>query len=137
MRILLMIMANVMVAIVSVMAVHEYHSLKRFPSFTMPFTDKLVSLGVIDSSRRDSLLKEEKISHYVGIILSIIVWLMLTKFMAGASAIAVFVIAVIIQLIFLKPELAETTSTRNQYFNNHKKDINELKYHDYLESLNQ
>lgn len=137
MRILLTVMANIMVGIVSIMTIHEYHALKRYTSFTVPFTNKMVSLGIIDASRCDKLLKEEKISHYVGIFLSIIVWLMLAKFMAGISAIAVFVIAVIIQLIFLKPELAETTSTRNQYFNNHKKDINELKYHDYLESLNQ
>lgn len=132
MRILLIIMANIMVVVVSIMAVHEYHAVKRYASFTLPFTDKMVSLGVIDVSRRDSLLKEEKINHYIGIILSVIVWLMLAKFMAGASAIAVFVIAAGAQIIFLEPELTETESTRNQYFNAHKKDMNELKYHDYL-----
>lgn len=136
MRILLTIMANIMVAVVSIMTVHEYHALKRYASFTMPFTDKMISLGVIDASRRDSLLKEEKIGHYIGIILSVIVWLMLARFMAGVSAIAVFVIAVAAQIIFLKPELTETESTRNQYFSAHKKDMNELKYHDYLKSIN-
>lgn len=135
MRIMLIIMADILVIVASVMCVHEYHSLKRHESFTVPFTDKMISLGVIDASRRGGILKEDKIGHLVGIVLALIVWLMLAKFLAGLSAIAVFVLAAAAQLILLKPSMTETQATRSQYFSAHKKDMNELKYHEYLGGL--
>ncbi|MGI6237785.1 MAG: hypothetical protein ACOYI7_09650 [Candidatus Excrementavichristensenella sp.] len=135
MRIILAIMANILVVVVSVIAVQEYHLLKNYASFTVPFTHKMVSLGVVDAARQDSLLREDRISHYVGMLLCAVVWLMLARFIAGLSAIFVFVAAVTVQLLFLKPELGETPSTRRRYFSAHKKDMDQLKYHEYLEKV--
>jgi len=134
MRIAMIVMANILVAVVTVMGVNEYFGLKRFDSFTVPFTDKMVRLKVIDAKRRDGLLKEEKINHYIGMLLSVAVCAMLGGFMAGIAAAPVFVVSVAVQLAVLKPELNETESNRSRYFNTHKRDMDALKYHEYLKT---
>lgn len=57
---------------------------------------------------------------------------MLTMFIAGVSAVPVFVISVILQLVFLKPESVETPEARARYCNARKKDLDAVKFHAYL-----
>lgn len=111
MRIMLIIMANLFVAVVSVLGVNEYFGLKRYASFVVPFTDKMIERGVVAAENREKLLREDRVTHWVGIALSLAAWSMLTRFIAGVSGVPVFLAAVGAQLVLLKPELTETAST--------------------------
>ena len=135
MRIMLIILANVFVVIVSVLGVNEYFGLKRYNSFVVPFTDKMIGMGVIAAENRDRLLREDRVTHIVGVALSLAVWVMLAFFIAGISAIPVFVAASAGQMIVLKPDMTETAATRGQYFNAHKNQMDAMKYHEYLQTV--
>lgn len=135
MRIVLIVMANVFVVIVSVLGVNEYFGLRRYRSFVMPFTDRMVEAGVVSPGDRDRLLREDRTVHAVGVVLSLMIWVMLWRFIAGISAVPVFAVATAIQLVALKPDMTETTATRSQYFNAHKSMMDAVKYHEYLESV--
>ena len=135
MRIMLIILANVFVVIVSVLGVNEYFGLKRYGSFVVPFTDKMIGMGVIAAENRARVLKEDRITHIVGIGLSMVVWGMLTFFIAGISAVPVFVVAAAGQMVALKPDMTETAATRGQYFNAHKNHMDTMKYHEYLQTV--
>lgn len=135
MRIVLIVMANVFVVVVSILGVNEFFGLRRYASFTAPFTDKMVGRGVIAPEDRDRLLKEDRITHVVGILLSLAAWAMLGRFIAGVSAVPVFLAASAVQLVVLKPDMEETSVTRAQYYNAHKSRMDALKYHAYLEEV--
>lgn len=133
MRIVLMIMADVMALVAAVIAVNEYHGLKRYASFTVPFTEKMAHLGVIDPAKKESILREEKILHVVGIALCALISLLLAKIFAGVSAVIVFTAGAAVQLFALKPEMEESARNRSRYFDAHKKDMNAVAYHEYLQ----
>lgn len=57
----------------ALIAVNEYYALRRHASFTAPFTDRLVTCGAILENRRDTILREDKIAHVMGIALSVTV----------------------------------------------------------------
>lgn len=135
MRIVLTIMADIMALVVALLAVNEYHALRRRDSFTIPFTDRLIACGAIAAQRREGLLREDRIVHWVGIALSVAVWLMLAFFIAGVTCFIAFPAGVALLLALLKPELGETDETRGQYYRAHRNDIDARKYHDYLESV--
>lgn len=135
MRILLIVMANVFVVVASVLGVNEYFSLRRYASFIVPFTDKMIKMGIIPSGEREKLLREDRITHIVGIALSLLLSAMLGLFIAGISAAPVFGIATIAQLAVLKPDMTETATTRAQYYSAHKGVMDALKYHAYLEAV--
>ena len=135
MRIVLIIMADIMALVVALLAVNEYHALRRRDTFTIPFTDKLIAFGAIAAERRESLLREDLIVHWVGIALSVAVWLMLTFFIAGVTGAIAFPAGVVALLALLKPETGETDETRGQYYRSHRNDIDARKYHAYLESV--
>lgn len=135
MRVVLIVMANVFVAVVSVLGVNEFFGLRRYASFTAPFTDKMVGLGVIAAEDRDRLLREDRMTHLVGIVLSLAAWAMLGMFIAGVSAVPVFLVVSAVQLVALKPDMEETSATRAQYYSSHKSRMDALKYHAYLESV--
>ena len=136
MRIVLIIMADIMAMGVALLAVNEYHALKRRDSFTVPFTDKLIAWGAIEPQRRESILREDGIAHWVGIGLSVAVWLMLSRFIAGITGYLAFPVAVAAFMGLLRPEMEETDETRGQYYRAHRNDIDARKYHRYLESVN-
>lgn len=134
MRIVLAIMADVLALVAALMAVNEYYALRRRDSFTIPFTDKLIARGVIDPAKRDALLREDAVVHAVGIALAAAVWLMLSAFFAGVSGYVIFPLGVAALLMLWKPELGECEETRGQYYRAHRKDIDDRKYHEYLQS---
>ena len=135
MRIALIVLANVFVVVVSVLGVNEYFGLRRYKSFAVPFTEKMVAAGVVAPGDRERLLREDRVTHAVGVGLSLVMWVMLWRFIAGISAVPVFAVATAIQLVALKPDMTETEATRGQYFNAHKSMMDAVKYHAYLESV--
>ena len=62
------------------------------------------------------------------------VWIMLTAFFAGISGALAFPIGVALLLMRLRPEPGETDETRRQFYNAHRDDINDIKYHEYLKA---
>lgn len=135
MRILLIVMANVLVVVASVLGVNEFFGLRRYASFVVPFTNKMVDMDIIPAGEREKLLREDRIAHIMGIGLSLLLSAMLGLFIAGISAVPVFGIATAAQLMALKPDMTENTATRTQYYNAHKDIMDALKYHAYLETV--
>lgn len=129
MRIALIVMADVMVLVVALLAVTEYRALRRYSSFTVPFTDRLIACGAMAASARERVLREDRTAHIVGIALCVAVWLMLTVFFAGVSAALTFPVGAALLLAALKAEDGETPENREQYYRAHKKDIDDVKYH--------
>lgn len=135
MRIMLIILADIFVAVTAVIGANEFFCLKRYESFTVPYTDKMISLGIIEADKRSSLLNEEKYSHYIGIALTFLCAGMLSKFIAQLSGIIVFIAVFAGLLIFLHPDMKETAATRSGYFRSHRTIMDIRKYHDYLVSV--
>lgn len=133
MRIVLMIMADILALVAAVIAINEYHGLKRYASFTVPFTEKMARLGVIDPEKKESILREEKIIHVMGIALCVLMSLLLAKIFAGVSAVIVFAAGAAVQLFAVKPEMEESARNRSRYFDAHRKDMNAIAYHEYLQ----
>ena len=128
MKVLLIIMADALVLFTALLAVHEYHGLRRYESFVVPFTDRLVAGGAIAADRREAVLREDRVGHIVGIVLSCAVWIMLSAFFAGLSGFVLFPVAAALLLAALKPEPGDTPENRTQFYNAHKKDIDAMKY---------
>ena len=135
MRIVLIVMADVMALVMALLAVTEYHALKRHATFTVPFTDRLVACGAIRAEDRERVLREDRAAHIVGIALPVVIWIMLTRFFAGISGAILFPAGVAALLVLLRPDAEENDETREQYYRAHKKDIDDIKYHDYLARL--
>ena len=132
MRTLLIVMADVMVLLVALLAVTEYHALKRRATFTEPFTDKLIACGAVKPEHRAPILREDRVIHMIGLGLSIAIWIMLSAFFAGISGWALFPIVAAALLVLLRPDMEENNENREQYYRLHRKYINDMKYHDYL-----
>ena len=132
MRIVLIVMADLMVALMALLAVTEYHALKRRTTFTEPFTDRLIACGAIQPENRTRILKEDRVLHVVGILLSVAVWLMLCRFFAGVSGLVLFPVGVAALLVLLRPGMGEDEENREQYYRAHRKYIDDIKYHEYL-----
>lgn len=135
MRIVLTVMADALVLVVALLAVNEFQALRRRDSFTVPFTDRLIACGAIDPARREAILREDAVGHVVGIALAAAVWLMLSKFFAGVSGLILFPVGAAALMALLKPEDGETEENRNQFYRAHRNDIDDVKYHNYLETL--
>lgn len=132
MRIALMVMADIMVLVLALLAVTEYHALRRYATFTVPFTDRLIACGAVKPENRERILKEDRVLHVVGILLSVAVWIMLCRFFAGRSGLILFPVGVAALLLLLRPGTAEDDENREQYYRAHRRYIDDLKYHDYL-----
>ena len=132
MRIALTVMADIMVLAVALLAVTEFHALRRFSTFTAPFTDRLIACGAIRPENRARILKEDRILHIVGMLLPAVIWLMLCRFFAGVSGLVLFPVAVAALLVLLRPGMGEDMENREQYYRAHRKYIDDIKYHEYL-----
>ena len=132
MRTLLIVMADVMVLLVALLAVTEYHALKRRATFTEPFTDRLIACGAVQPEHRAAILREDRVIHMIGLGLSIAIWIMLSAFFAGISGWALFPIVAAALLVLLRPDMEENNENREQYYRLHRKYIDDMKYHDYL-----
>ena len=132
MRIVLIVMADLMVALLALLAVTEYHALKRRATFTEPFTDRLIACGAVQPEHRAAILREDRVIHMIGLCLSIAIWIMLSAFFAGISGWALFPIVAAALLVLLRPDMEENNENREQYYRLHRKYIDDMKYHDYL-----
>ena len=132
MRIALTVMADIMVLVVALLAVTEFHALRRFSTFTVPFTDRLIACGAIQSENRERILKEDRVIHIVGMLLPVAIWLMLCRFFAGVSGLILFPVGVAVLLALLRPGMGEDRENREQYYRAHRKYIDDIKYHEYL-----
>ena len=132
MRTALTVMADIMVLVVALLAVTEFHALRRFSSFTVPFTDRLISCGAIQAENRGRILKEDRVLHIVGILIPVVIWLMLCKFFAGVSGLILFPVGVAALLVLLRPGMGEDKENREQYYRAHRKYIDDIRYHEYL-----
>ena len=132
MRIVLIVMADLMVALLALLAVTEYHALKRRATFTEPFTDRLIACGAVQPEHRAAIRREDRVIHMIGLGLSIAIWIMLSAFFAGISGWALFPIVAAALLVLLRPDMEENNENREQYYRLHRKYIDDMKYHDYL-----
>ena len=134
MRTVLTIMADILVLVVALLAVTEYHALRRYDSFTVPFTDRLIACGAIPAEHRARILREDRAMHLIGIALCVAVWAMLSAFFAGVSGWIAFPVGVAALLVIVRPGLEESDENREQYFRTHRRDIDPVKYHEYIEA---
>jgi len=132
MRTALVVMADILVLVVALLAVTEFHALRRFNTFTVPFTDRLIACGAIQPENRQRVLREDRVVHAVGIALPVVIWLMLSKFFAGVSGLIAFPVGVIALLALLRPGMGEDAENREQYYRVHRKYIDDIRYHEYL-----
>ena len=132
MRIALVVMADIMVLVVALLAVTEFHALRRYARFTVPFTDRLIACGAIRPENREAILREDRVTHAVGLLLCVVVWVMLSAFIAGPSGAILFPVGVVALLLLLKPGMGEDAENREQYYRVHKSYIDDLRYHEYL-----
>ena len=132
MRTALVVMADILVLVVALLAVTEFHALRRFNTFTVPFTDRLIACGAIQPENRQRVLREDRVVHAVGIALPVVIWLMLSKFFAGVSGLIAFPVGVIALLALLRPGMGEDAENREQYYRVHRKHIDDIRYHEYL-----
>jgi len=132
MRIVLTVMADVMVLVVALLAVTEFHALRRFSTFTVPFTDRLIACGAIQAENRGRVLKEDRVLHIVGMLIPAVIWLMLCKFFAGVTGLILFPVGAAALLVLLRPGMGEDRENREQYYRAHRKYIDDIKYHEYL-----
>lgn len=132
MRAMIVVLANLFVAVVAVLAVNECFALRRYRSFAVPFTDKLVTRGIVKAADRDRVLKEEKTLHAVGLGLALAMWALLGLFIAGIAAVPVFAVVAGGLALASRPEGGETPANRAAYERAHRKDMDVVKYHAYL-----
>ena len=128
MRILIQIVADLLIAVIALFAAGEFFGLRRFRSFTVPYTDKLISLGVIPADQREAVLREDRLNHGAGLAISVLVCAMMARFLAWPTGVAAFALAFAAACLFTHPDLEETPATREGYFRLHKARIHPQRY---------
>ena len=101
----------------------------------MPYTDKMISLGIIEPDKRDSVLREDRMNHLAGIAISVLVCVLMARFLAWPSGLIVFVLALAASFLFTHPDMTETEATREGYFRMHKASIHPQRYAAFAQSL--
>lgn len=137
MRILIAIVADVFIAGISLFAASEIFGLRRYNSFTVPYTDKMVSLGIIEPDKRDAVLREDRMNHLAGIAISVLVCILMARFLAWPSGLIVFVLALGASLLLTHPDMSETEATREGYFRMHKSSMHPQRYAALVQSMQQ
>ena len=135
MRILIAIVSDILIAVISLFAASEIFGLKRYSSFTVPYTDKLISLGIIEADKRESILREDRSSHVIGIGIAVLVCVLMARFLAWPTGLIVFAVVLAASLIFTHPDMTETEATRDAYFRAHKASIHTQRYVAFIQSL--
>ena len=128
MRIFIAIIADIFIAIIALFAASEYFGIRRYNSFTVPYTDKLISLGVIPAEQREAVLREDRLNHAAGLAISALVCALMTRFLAWPTGAIAFVAAFAAACIFTHPDMEETAATREGYFRLHKARIHPQRY---------
>lgn len=135
MRILIAVVADLFIAGISLFAAGEIFGLKRYNSFTVPYTDKMISLGIIEPEKRDFVLREDRMNHLAGIAISVLVCILMARFLAWPSGLIVFVLALAASLLLTHPDMTETEATREGYFRMHKSSIHPQRYAAMVQSM--
>ena len=134
MRILSAIVSDILIAVISLFAAGEIFGLKRYNSCTVPYTDKLISLEIIEADKRASILREDCTSHVIGIGISVLVCVLMARFLAWPTGLVVFVAAFAAACIFTHPDMTETDATREGYFRMHKASMDPRRYAEMVQS---
>ena len=134
MRIFIAIIADIFIAIIALFAASEYFGIRRYNSFTVPYTDKLISLGVIEADKRETVLREDRISHLTGVGIAALVCVLMARFLAWPTGLVVFVAAFAAACIFTHPDMTETDATREGYFRMHKESMDPRRYAEMVQS---
>ena len=113
MRILIQIVAYLLIAVIALFAAGEFFGLRRFRSFTVPYTDKL---------------REDRLNHGAGLAISVLVCAMMARFLAWPTGVAAFALAFAAACLFTHPDMEETPATREGYFRLHKARIHPQRY---------
>ena len=137
MRILIAIVADVFIAGISLFTVSEIFGLKRYNSFTVPYTDKMISLGIIEPDKRDAVLREDRMNHLAGIAISVLACILMARFLAWPSGLIVFVLALAASFLLTHPDMSETEATREGYFRMHKSSMHPQRYAAFAQSMKQ
>ena len=137
MRILIAIVSDILIAVISLFAAGEIFGLKRYNSFTVPYTDKMISLGIIEADKRDFVLREDRMNHLAGIAISVLVCVLMARFLAWPSGLIVFFLALAASLALTHPDMTETEATREGYFRMHKASIHPQRYAAFAQSMKQ
>ena len=135
MRILIVVVADIFIAGISLFTTSEIFGLKRYNSFTVPYTDKMISLGIIEADKRDSVLREDRMNHLAGIAISVLVCVLMARFLAWPSGLIVFFLALAASFLFTHPDMTETEATREGYFRMHKSSIHPQRYAAMVQSM--
>ena len=137
MRIMIAIVADLFIAGLSLFAAGELFGLKRYSSFTVPYTDKLISLRIIEPEKRSAVLREDRFNHLTGIAISVLVCALMARFLAWPSGLIVFAVALAASLLLIHPDMTETEATREGYFRMHKDSMHPQRYAAFVQSLKQ
>ena len=137
MRIIIQVVTDVLIAVIALFAAGEFFGLRRYRSFTVPYTDKLISLGVIPADQREKVLWEDRVNHAAGLAISTLVCAMMTRFLAWPSGLIVFVLALAASFLFVHPDMTETEATREGYFRMHKSSMHPQRYAAFAQSMQQ
>ena len=135
MRILIVVVADIFIAGISLFTASEIFGLRRYNSFTVPYTDKMISLGIIEADKRDFVLREDRMNHLAGIAISVLVCVLMARFLAWPSGLIVFFLALAASFLFTHPDMTETEATREGYFRMHKASIHPQRYAAFAQSL--
>lgn len=136
MRIIIQVVTDVLIAVIALFAAGEFFGLRRYRSFTVPYTDKLISLGVIPADQREKVLWEDRVNHAAGLAISTLVCAMMTRFLAWPTGVIAFVAAFAAACILTHPDMVETAATREGYFRLHKARIHPQRYAEMVASMN-
>ena len=132
MKILLVVIADLFIAVAAVFGAYEAFGAKRHATFTIPYTKKMVQKKILSREKGEKIIKEDAVSHYIGMALCVLVGVLMSLFIAKATGFITFVALAGGALIFLDPDMTETEATRSSYYNAHKEDMDVKRYHEYL-----
>ena len=135
MALVFQILACFVTAGISLVTCNELFELRRYHTFTVPYTDKLIKAKLLPKGKRDDLLKEARIGNIVGVILSGITAVLTGWFMARPYGPLVFVLVVLGVQVFVHPDMTETPATRARYYEHHKGEMDLLKYDAFIRKV--
>jgi hypothetical protein len=135
MRIAIIIAVDIMIIAIALFTASEIFALKRFKTFTVPYTEKLISLKILRKEDRESVLREDRISHMVGMGISSVACIMMSCFLSGISGILVFAATIAAALFLIHADMEESPATREGYFRMHKTKMNPQRYAEFLANI--
>lgn len=134
MQIVVTIVTDFFIAAIALFAVSEFYALRRFNSFTVPYTDKMISLGIIRAEMRETVLRQDRINYIAGTAISLLACALMARFLAWPSGAVVCALTIAGACIFTRPEMNESDANRESYFRLHKASMDSERYGEMLRS---